>query len=370
MLPNAPMQHSWQQQALRTCMERLSSQLEPILLASLTQMASLAPPRPKQSDNLGRNYGKDVEKPMDGARASANIIGRNIPNVGFEQRQSLPSMSGAVTTMASTSTAEALQLQGLYPSDSTRLAFCLRVLQAWRCDPLAQQVQALVDGLGGSRGIAIPPGGIGVFSGGQGADVGGQWAGIVADGMFGAQGATQQSLNAMTVVLGLARVRAGALCTLLVHVCDMLLSLRLVGPSQACVAGDPGAALLSDSPHLQFDGGSVRFRQLLLIVEMALHLFCVNLGALVVAIDVTGAAAAAIPNTFTIGGPRLALVAQYLLLLRQFNEAVGGKVVPVGRHIATGVGARGGPPAEPADLTFAACLAQRAERLLAELQTL
>jgi len=326
--------------ALKENMERLASQFEPAMQMALTQMASLAPP-PAQLDasTSGR---KDAGGASFGISGTASLAAHRASPYGMGGMavNALPSTSSAPAVVAP----EGLQLKGFYPSESVRLGICSRILQAWRHDPVAQQVQALSESFSGGQATML--------------HVAGTWTSAVA-----AAAATQLNQAGLAQVLGHARARASALCTVFVHACEELLSLRFVGPSRIATATEPG-----DAPHLQFEGSRARFRQILVVIEMALHLLCVNVGALVQAADMTGATTTASPTPVA-GAPRLALVVQYLRLLREFSDAVGGAVAPVGRQTATSLAGAVTPATNLVDLTFAVCLANRVEVFLVELHS-
>lgn len=319
---------------LHAAMERLTLQLEPALLNTLAQNASLAVPQVSREANVG---GGGVGGASLGGMA---LGGMGAMNMAVDSNEMLAGGNAASDAMAQ---------QGLYPSEPTRMAVCLRIMQAWRYDPVAQQLQAVAEGY--QNDALRTHGGWAEFSAPPGASATAQaWPGTAA---------LAQSLTR-------ARSRAGALCTVFVHACDALLSLRFAGASPSRAAGIGSA--LGDRPHLQFEGSRARFRHLLILVEMALQLLCANLGALVIAAGATGSATAAAPSPAT-GAPRFALVVQHLQLLQQFAVAVGGAVVPTGSALSSGEGAAP-PPSERVDLNFSARLAERVERLLTELQSL
>eukprot|EP00929_Paragymnodinium_shiwhaense_P099998 TRINITY_DN61995_c0_g1_i1.p1 TRINITY_DN61995_c0_g1~~TRINITY_DN61995_c0_g1_i1.p1 ORF type:complete len:2510 (-),score=599.30 TRINITY_DN61995_c0_g1_i1:214-7617(-) len=337
---------------IRSNMDSLANQLEPVLLAALARSAALSPPAAETDAAPTSAADRPAAAGLDSAfRAfGAAALGVAAPDAEM------------------TNADKKSDLAGLYPTETTRLAFCLRVLQAMRCDAVAQQVQGVADGAGfaGKPAATQNP-----FAGTWGTS-----SSSTAMPSWGASGAQQQqsllgagrtAVSFSATVVTQARARVGALSTVLVCLSDSLLALRFVGPSQAKGSGVAGP----DAPHLQFDGSRSRFRQLVVAVEMTLHLLAVNLAAVVLAIDAVGASAAtpgalaplSLPAS---GAPRLVLVAQYLRLLRQFKAAVGGAVVPIGGS-ADSEGSR--PPLERVDLSFAACLAERVEALFAELQS-
>merc|ERR1712151_1088658 len=110
----------------------------------------------------------------------------------------------------------------------------------------------------------------------------------------------------------------------------------------------------------------------IIVVEMSLHLLRAHLIALSAAIGLGGAVAAAgaAPASGAPSPPRLALTVQYLRALRQFAGSARGGVAPVDEALArnrlSGSAATTQAPAKVADLTFAACIAEQVEGLLAE----
>eukprot|EP00927_Polykrikos_kofoidii_P013827 TRINITY_DN16002_c0_g1_i1.p2 TRINITY_DN16002_c0_g1~~TRINITY_DN16002_c0_g1_i1.p2 ORF type:complete len:107 (+),score=22.30 TRINITY_DN16002_c0_g1_i1:422-742(+) len=106
---------------------------------------------------------------------------------------------------------------------------------------------------------------------------------------------------------------------------------------------------------------------------MALHLLNSNLSMLILAAEVSGMTAATMPPPST-RAPRLALVGHYLRQLRQLSAAVGGAVAPIERDATVGcAGASAGGvcgPVNRIDVEFAACLAEKSEKLFVELQNL
>eukprot|EP00928_Gymnodinium_smaydae_P073670 TRINITY_DN5682_c0_g1_i3.p1 TRINITY_DN5682_c0_g1~~TRINITY_DN5682_c0_g1_i3.p1 ORF type:complete len:1354 (-),score=289.95 TRINITY_DN5682_c0_g1_i3:1655-5716(-) len=242
--------------------------------------------------------------------------------------------ASALAAMAAAAAASTpLQAEGLYPSASRRLALCLNVLEAWWKDPTERRLQQVVETLAN-----------------------GLWGQSPAGGMT-AQALAAASSAGLWRAVEQARACADALSTVFVHACDELMHLQFASPSRALGASAssradggagsansqsslvasgavseplgraPGAALTfgslaGASPSLEFQGSAVRFRQLLLLAEMALHLLCVQLEALVIIADATGSATTASPSPAS-NAPRLGVVMQYVQVFRHCSGAVG-----------------------------------------------
>jgi hypothetical protein len=323
-------------------MERLAPQLEPVLQAAIAQRASIAVPT---------------------AQVKPTVQGSSLSAVGAPGDVTM-----GFTQSPRTNEAQQDHQIGLYPSEPTRLAFCLRVLQVWRNDPVAQHVRAWTDSLRGSTVLTQP--------GGNFLDAN-PFASPFAAPMasLGMAAPVRQGTEALAQILTQARSRAGALCTVFVHACDALLAIRFVGANSHTTGADGPIASTSRQgvrPHLEFDGNCAKFRQLLIVVEMALHLLCMYLGVLVQAMtsmEAIGSVAAAAPSPAS-GAPRLALVSQHLQLLQQFAKAVGSNLLPVARDHANGAHPNVTSQPNCVNLTFAERLAASVERMLVDLQSL
>uniref|UniRef100_A0A7S1A7A4 Uncharacterized protein n=1 Tax=Noctiluca scintillans TaxID=2966 RepID=A0A7S1A7A4_NOCSC len=239
-------------------------------------------------------------------------------------------------------------------SQDTRLAIVAQILHAWRYDSVTLDLRRLVERerKGGPELACLRP----EFDSRTPAS---PWPRDGAPRLAGDFTHSTTPVRSTPELLELARARIDALCTVFVHSCGELLALRLAAPK---VSGSTERGLL-DWPHLQFDGSRTQFKTLLLVVEVSLHLIQLHATALVLAAPSNSSAPSAQP-------PRLALVRQYLRMLQQFSTAVGGAVA-VGLADAAVCGPGYSTlPVKTLDLTFASGAATKADRLLAELQSL
>lgn len=255
---------------------------------------------------------------------------------------------GAVTvrTVGSdtkTSPEASSQNHDFYPSEATRTIICLHILCAWHHDAGTQQLKALAEE---RRSVlsAIHP----------------SVTSLLPQSVVTSQ--TDQPTSNLTMlqtIAAQAQVRTGILCTVFVHTCSELLSFRLTNRMVA-----EGGQELRGLPYLQFEGSKTRFCKLLIILEMSLHLLHVHLAVLIASAH--GTSPSPVP-----GAPRLTLLIQYLREFRQFAVTVGGHVALTDRlprgAIAEDDGSEG---SQVSDLTFASAAAEKAERLLVELQSL
>lgn len=234
------------------------------------------------------------------------------------------------------------QNDGLYPSEATRTIICLHILCAWQQDACTQQLKALAEE---RRSVlsAIHP----------------SVTSLLPQSVITSQ--TDQptsNLNMLQTVATQAQVRTGILCTVFVHTCSELLSFRVTNQMAA------GGQELRWLPYLQFEGSKARFCKLLIILEMSLHLLHVHLAVLIASAHGTSPIPVA-------GAPRLSLLIQFLREFRQFAAAVGGHVALTDRlprgAITEDDDSEG---SQVSDLTFASAAAEKAERLLVELQGL
>ena len=316
---------------------RLEPAMEGAFLPLLAQLSALTPPAPAAPDVT-------MQDTLDG-RGGLGSGGPAAlaPSLGGEG--SAESLDGG---------------EGLHPSEATRLAICLRILHGWRCDSVAEQLQALSDRHGAARGVDLAA----RYYSRQGMAQGGGW------GQSTASGAAPPPALSHQLILQV-RTRASVLCSAFVHACSALLALRFVSPS----AADKGPA--SGTPHLRFAGCSTHFASLLTVVELSLHLLRTHLVALAAAAElggaaVTAAAAASAAPAPGPGAPRLALVVQHLRALRQVSAAAGDAIMLVPLPLDGARGAAEATEIRPrtVDLSFAALAAERAEALLMELQSL
>jgi len=277
----------------------------------------------------------------------------------------------------------------LYPSEDARLALCVHVLHSMRYDLVARQIQWLIRQ---RRGTGQPKPMPGMEQNNAGGLIGGPGGMEASSRTLG--GAPQDVLGtaALTQLIIQARSRAHVLCNTFVHACSEFLSLRFVTPAAA--AGVRTG--LGGTPHLQFDGSCSQLRQLMLVVEMSLHLLHQNLSALVVAAAAGGGTVMGPASATGVamlapasGAPRLSLVVQYLRMFRQFSAGCGGAIAPVSPLAAYGgassahtlcglsgaqtstVATRASAPSVKAiDLGFATSATDCVERLLLDLQNL
>jgi len=302
-------------------MARLTPVVDPALSALLALYSSLE--RPSFGDVEMQDYpgGQHHDVLWQQSRRIAAIDARG-------QAAARPGMQAGSMAVDAKSVLE----QGLYPSEAVKVQVCMHILEAWRYDPVTQQLQVLTDQRSMRSAQSPPPHLAQLFA---------------------------VNPDMISQLLTRSRARSNLLCLMFVHACSDLLSLRLV-KRQHVVAGERRSG---DSPHLQFEGSREQFRHLLFIVEVTLHLLQSNLSALLLA----GLNAAPAP-----GAPRLALVLQHLRVLKQFAAAVGGTVALAARLPQSVVHSSESllPPARMVDLTYAARSAQHVEQQLLELQNL
>lgn len=103
--------------------------------------------------------------------------------------------------------------------------------------------------------------------------------------------------------------------------------------------------------HLVFGGSQADLRQLVLVVELSLHLLRLHLSALLAAADAT-------PGPM--GGPRAHIVVPHLEALQRFSATAGGALAP----IADLREASDDKAPAAVDLTFASKMAAKVEQLL------
>uniref|UniRef100_A0A7S2ANB8 Uncharacterized protein n=1 Tax=Alexandrium andersonii TaxID=327968 RepID=A0A7S2ANB8_9DINO len=333
---NAPLGVGSRTEPLWCSLAQLQSPFEAVLLSLLSQMASMVEPPPGDA-------------PMRDAAGAGES-----PQAGSE----------LASAPATEQDGQSLWAR-LSPSQVSRLTVCMQVMQAWRHDSLTQQLRGLCQRRGSPAAMT--------------------WL-VAASGLTGdtwTAGATSSASphpQADTVLqhVSQVRARAGVLCTVFVHACGKLLSLPFMSPASV-----QDQRVLHSRPHLRFEGSSAHFRLLLTVIEMALHLLSEHLTGLTGIVALGGAAAATVSGAAvvagvsaalppTAGAPRSALVVQYLRALRQFAAAAGGGVAPTeDSATCSDTSARRLPgPVKAADLTFAACTAERVEELLVELQGL
>lgn len=304
---------------------RIVPMFEPTLGAVLSQMAAAEPPRFRDAVM------------QDAAQNDAPVGGI------LEPAASRPAQASAVPQNQSDF--------GLYASESTRLAVCMHILHAWRHDPSTQKLLTLVQA--GSCSLAAPQASV------TGYGFGSYGLGLPPVGTMSGAAAVSEASGVVSELVTLARSRVNVLCTVFVHTCQELLAMHLVNRPR--VGMDQN---LGDAPHLQFEGSREHFRHVLFLVEVSLHLLQSHLSVLI--LGGIGAAAAS-------GAPRLPLVLQYLRVLQQFTNAVGGKVA-----LAERLPPAGGTAATPGafaavravELLYAARAAGRVEQSLMELQSL
>merc|ERR1712176_1189022 len=117
-------------------------------------------------------------------------------------------------------------------------------------------------------------------------------------------------------------------CTIFVHACSELLSVRYDKVASPEERGD-----LSAEPNFVFAGSREEFQRLHSIVDLSLYLLRTHVVALASAVDLGNAPAAdfGLPPVGTaasmgLGSPRLV---QHLKWLRQFFIVAGGSLLPV-----------------------------------------
>lgn len=250
----------------------------------------------------------------------------------------------------------------VYPSETTRLATCLHVLQSWRYDSVSLAIAGAAGGGPLSADGDSVMEGYGRFS--QERRAAAEFAAIAGPRY------TQELLVQI-------RSRASILCLVFVHCCSEVLNVR---PVAAAAAGEGQGA----KPPLAFAGSLLQYSMLLSIVEVSLQLLYTHLSVLKVAAEEgTGMAAWAAGAAVGTGSagmprasatPRLALVIQSLRLLRQLAASIGGSLVAVEadwqQPLPLQAAQTAAAPTKDLDMTFAACLAERLEEMMLELQSI
>jgi len=361
----------------RAAMVRLTMPFETVLAPLLAQMAAVLPPG---SRDTTMSDAADLKmQSLQSPRLSPGLSPRMSPRLSPLDKDSglAPGTKSDLTSSSTVDNGET----GLYPSETTRLAICLRILHVWRHDLVSQQLQSYTERLSSTL-VSARSNPVNGFTGSIWDP---QPQVMSAAANPGASGYVAEIAQLVAQV----RARASVLCTVLSHSLNNLFGLvfaatpadpvRRLRPAANTVNAlfaEQDSIIAGNDPHFKYSGSGEQFRYLILIIEVALHLLHTYLNGVCAAGDMGNMASAQSPS---LGAPRLGLVVEQLQVLRKFTEVVCGTVKPVERPPVNYASMTERNPlgqqaralnAIPVDLVFAACIAERVEQQLVDLQAL
>jgi len=241
----------------------------------------------------------------------------------------------------------------LYPAEATRLATYLHVLHAWRHDSISQKLSMC-----SSVASLAQPNLVTTSTGNRFEEA--MLGGISTASVAGPPGLVAQHF------ISQVRSRACVLSVAFSHACSRLLTIRADSVQKVRDGHQVGT-----DPQLIYLGSDVEYCLLHSICELSLYLLGTHLVALrwisdhsPSSLSASGAAAAASPSPGS-GAPRLALTMQCLRALRQLSAATHGRIVPVSNSASCDSESQ-----QVLDLTWLACLSEKIEDQLNELQSL